>query len=273
MKPSTNKQEEKNISDKILTQYCTYEDYLDEQVTEKDLYYLQVGFVVKLVELGYRGNGDTLSRKEFEKKKRELAEQSKPIFQIQKLLSSAGQDLTNNIFLQELAKREEAVRSGKLTTIIFLRCFNKKSQEISGYIDYGHRLQMEDFVPYFERKKKLRPKPSDLSYYNWETQVVNSNDSLNFQVISDFTSFTNVDKITTESCGIEPTESENKKASKFSVVNNCTIGLQFKNKTDRKTINVDPSCKSVGDNSFRYQIESTDYLQIVIFDHSTRRMT
>jgi len=49
------------------------------------------------------------------------------------------------------------------------------------------------------------PKPSDLSYYNWETQVATSNSTPNFQVIADHEG-----------------------------------GLLFKNKRDRKIINVDP---------------------------------
>jgi hypothetical protein len=55
--------------------------------------------------------------------------------------------------------------------------------QVSGYIDYAHRLKSENFEPYFERKKKLMPKPSDLSYYNWETQHSTSNSTPNFQVL------------------------------------------------------------------------------------------
>lgn len=38
------------------------------------------------------------------------------------------------------------------------------------------------FEPYFDRKKKLMPKPSDLSFYNWETQTSTANATPNFQV-------------------------------------------------------------------------------------------
>jgi hypothetical protein len=38
------------------------------------------------------------------------------------------------------------------------------------------------FEPYFDREKKLMPKPSDLSFYNWETQTSTSNATPNFQV-------------------------------------------------------------------------------------------
>ena len=41
--------------------------------------------------------------------------------------------------LKALQQREESVRNGKLTTIVFIRDKNAKGQEVSGYIDYGHR--------------------------------------------------------------------------------------------------------------------------------------
>lgn len=46
----------------------------------------------------------------------------------------------------------------------------------------AHRLKAEDFEPYFNCSKRLLPKPSDLSYFNWETQRSTSNSSPNFQV-------------------------------------------------------------------------------------------
>ena len=225
-----------------IRSYATYEDYLDEQVTDRDLFYLNDEEMAReLVELGYRGSGDTLNRKEFEEKKREYQElnsQSKLKRGSQQIeLFCSGLDVSSNPFLSELAKREELVRNGKLTTIIFIRTTNNRGQEISGYIDLGYRLMTEsNFRLYFEEKKKLKPKPSDLSYYNWETQTANSSPTQNFQVIAD-----------------------------------NQHGLLFKNKRDRKVINVDPNAKDIGDNSQRLEIFCDDYLQIVIFDHSTRR--
>lgn len=63
--------------------------------------------------------------------------------------------LSNHVYhscSQALAEREELVRSGKLTTIIFIRDFNNKGQEVSGYIDLAHRMRTEDFVPIFEQR-------------------------------------------------------------------------------------------------------------------------
>jgi len=157
-------------------------------------------------ELGYRGSGETLKREEFEARKK-AAEEAKAskLRNAPKKLASADKDLSHYPFLHNLAEREDLVRNGKLTSIIFLRDKNSKGQEVSGYIDYAHRLKSENFESYFERKKKLMPKPSDLSYYNWETQHSTSNSTPNFQVIAD-----------------------------------NEAGLLFKNKRDRKVINVDP---------------------------------
>ncbi len=66
------------------------------------------------------------------------------------MLSSANKDLSGFPFLQALADREERVRNGRLTTIIFIRDITvkgigKPKREVSGYIDYAHRLKTENF--------------------------------------------------------------------------------------------------------------------------------
>lgn len=102
------------------------------------------------------------------------------------------------------------------------------------------------------------------SFYNWETQTSTSNPTPNYQVIAENAS-----------------------------------GLLFKNKRDRKILNVDPKVCSIptyletnsvsrinhkkytpslqaqtpGDNSTRTPIETDQYIQIVIYDHITRRKT
>lgn len=227
-----------DIADDAL-KYETYEQYLDSQISPMDIFYLEDQDLARqLVELGYRGSGETLKREEFEARKK-AAEEAKAskLRNAPKKLASADKDLSHFPFLHNLAEREDLVRNGKLTSIIFIRDKNSKGQEVSGYIDYAHRLKTENFEPYFERKKKLMPKPSDLSYYNWETQHSTSNSTPNFQVIAD-----------------------------------NEAGLLFKNKRDRKVINVDP--KSLpGDNSRRIEIKTHEYLQVVLYDHVTRRKT
>ena len=124
-----------------------------------------MGLARQLVELGYRGSGEILKRHEFEVRKQAIEEarvartRKKP-----KAMASAGKVLNGVPLLQALAQREEAVRSGKLTTIVFIRDKNEKGQEVSGYIDFAHRLKTENLEPVFEQLKRLLPKTSDLSF-------------------------------------------------------------------------------------------------------------
>ncbi|XP_036384010.1 cilia- and flagella-associated protein 299 [Megalops cyprinoides] len=221
--------------DNIVTDFQSYEDFLSSQVTSLDLYYLEDEDVARqLVELGYRGSGEVLKREEFETRKA-AAEAPRLTKSQQKTLASAGKELKDN-FLKALAEREEVHRSGKMTSIIFIRDRNAHGQEISGYIDYSHRLKSEDFEPYFNGKEKLLPRPTDLSFYNWETELCTSNDTANYQVIAENPS-----------------------------------GMVFKNKIDRKILSVDPKVPP-GDNSTRTPIQSDLYMQVVIYDHTNRRI-
>mmetsp|Transcript_22482 Transcript_22482/g.69638 ORF Transcript_22482/g.69638 Transcript_22482/m.69638 type:complete len:233 (-) Transcript_22482:137-835(-) len=220
----------------VADQYGTYEDYLDSQVNETDMFYLEDEDLARqLVELNYRGSGDTLKRQEFYSRKKQLEMRNTSNVNAPRKLASNNKDLSEHPFLQALANREELVRNGKLTTIIFIRDHNKKGQEVSGYIDYGDRLKNENFENYFDLKKRLMPKLADLSYLNWETQTSTSNSTSNFQVMAD---------------------GEN--------------GLLFKNKRDRKIINVDPDM-APGDNTTRTELHTPEYLQVVIYDHMPRR--
>ncbi|EER10461.1 conserved hypothetical protein, partial [Perkinsus marinus ATCC 50983] len=127
-------------------------------------------------------------------------------------------DVNYKAWLRHLAAREEMARSGKISCIIFIRDKNSKGQEISGYIDYGHRLRTDDFEAYFSREKRILPRPTDLCFYNWETQRCTANESPNFQVLPD-----------------------------------TKMGLLFRNKRDRKLIDVNPE-RDPGDNSERHDV-------------------
>ena len=145
------------VRDKVA-QFATYEDYLESQISEVDMFYLESEEVARqLVELGYRGSGDTLKRDEFEARKK--ADQEKHLHReaAPKPLASMGKPLADKPFLQALAAREELVRNGKLTCIVFVRDTNAKGQEVSGYIDYAHRLKTENWEPYFEGRAKVLP--------------------------------------------------------------------------------------------------------------------
>ncbi|XP_043968348.1 cilia- and flagella-associated protein 299 isoform X3 [Gambusia affinis] len=150
----------------FLTNFKDYEDYLDSKITPTDFFYLKSRELArKLVEHSHKGM--ILSREEFEERKAAAeaakAEQSSVFYNRSRpmTLASAGKELNDN-FLKALAEREEANRSGKMTSVIFIRDYNTLGQEVSGYIDYAHRLKTQDFEPYFCGKKRLMPGPSDL---------------------------------------------------------------------------------------------------------------
>ena len=151
-----------------ITRFLSYEEYLDSQIRTVDEFYLGDKELARdLVQLGYRGDGrDVLSREEFDDMKKMSRNTKADTNEDGKQLAHAGVNLSDCPFLLQLAHREELVRNGKLSTIVFVRDRNQKGQEVSGYIDFGFRMQTEDFKPYFKRKKRFLPRPSDLSYYN-----------------------------------------------------------------------------------------------------------
>lgn len=69
------------------------------------------------MELGYRGTGDPIKRNDFENRKRAAEQVRLSKRQAAKTLSSAGKDLSHSPFLQALADREEANRSGRVSVI------------------------------------------------------------------------------------------------------------------------------------------------------------
>ena len=223
--------------DAIVDSFATYEDYLDNQVTPVDMYYLENEQMARqLVELGYRGEGEILRREEFESRKEAMyvvtrqRANKKP-----KKLASAGKDLRNKPLLKALAQREEAVRTGKLATIIYVRDFNAKGHEVAGYIDYAHRLRTTDFEAVFDGKKTIMPTPRDLSYFNWQT--------MNSAV----------------------TSSEN-----WTVLTDDERGVLFKHARDGKIVDVDPDAEP-GDNTARFDLKTDEYHHVVLYDHITRR--
>ena len=53
--------DEVGLGSNVVTEFATYEDYLDSQISEIDMYYLEDEDLARqLVELGYRGSGETL---------------------------------------------------------------------------------------------------------------------------------------------------------------------------------------------------------------------
>ncbi len=85
----------------IVEKFETYEDYLDSQLTSNDMGYLEDEEMARqLVELGYRGLGDTIRREDFEARKKLLAERTSQKHIVPRKLASLDKDYTNAPFLQ-----------------------------------------------------------------------------------------------------------------------------------------------------------------------------
>ena len=100
------------------------------------------------------------------------------------------------------------------------------------------------------------PKPSDLSFYNWETQTSTSNATQNFQA--------RAARLCTSWAPRELGSSARRRdaglARRPQVIADNEAGLLFKNKRDRKVINVDPKSRP-GDNSRRIELQTHEYIQ------------
>ncbi|XP_026329864.1 cilia- and flagella-associated protein 299-like isoform X2 [Hyposmocoma kahamanoa] len=167
-------------ADRRLLFYDTYEDYLDSLIEIADLRNLRsITTARTIAELGYRAKGDTLSQKEFYKRRAAIGEVVFPTVKPYVLVSEVA-DLSDP-FNRELAIRERANRVGIIHTIIFLRHFTRGGFEISGYIDYAHRLLSENWGPFFKGNKRLWPRDNDLGYYHWRHGTVRSNMSRNYK--------------------------------------------------------------------------------------------
>ena len=225
----------------MLDPYDTYEEYLNFFISPKDINYLgNMDIARQLIELSLNIKTQILSKNDFYEKKNLLNEATKSRFE-SKIIKLSFKNVDENIykeepFLLEISKREEDILNGKLMTIIYLRSVvrnsKKKYIEISAYIDLCQRFKNEKFEKYYERKKVILPKQSDLSYYNWNTGICFSNDSENFKIDSN----------------IEKKE------------------LIFKTKRDRKKISVDINSKDPNIMKKKILSNIKQYKQIVFFD-------
>ena len=86
--------DESSVNLDVVEQFDTYEDYLDSQLTETDMNYLEDEEMARqLVELGYRGLGDTIRREDFEARKRLLQEKTNQKHAQPKQLASSDKEL------------------------------------------------------------------------------------------------------------------------------------------------------------------------------------
>ena len=287
-----------------LAEYATYEDYLDSQLTVDDYKYIESEDIMRaLVELGYRGTQDTLKRDEFQQRKANAAALLSTSNNSTTTASSTSSSssgalppklLTHTLasrplsslppFLRALAEREESIRTGRLSCIAYLRHHNAKGQEVSGYIDINDRMRADDWTDIWDGRRKVSVKPTDLSYYNWDSGIAVNTHSPNWQVKvddddMDVTAATSTTTNTANSAGSGGSSAAEKfkqpmggsgilsgSACPASAVKGG--GLLFKNKRDRKCMSVDPDPSvDCGDNSRRVVIETSEYVQCVIYDH------
>ncbi|XP_071446994.1 cilia- and flagella-associated protein 299-like [Hetaerina americana] len=150
--------------------------------------------------------------------------------------SSLQRKKQDDALMRELAIREKANRMGVLATVIFIRHFNAAGHELSGYIDYGDRLESEKWEAYFEGSKKLMPNQGDLAFVHWKHGTATWKSSRNFRVI------------------LDPKR-----------------GVIFQHRHDRKTISTDPQLDSPGCSTVRVIVSDSGYEQVVLYDHLARK--
>ena len=296
-----------------LSEYATYEDYLDSQLTSDDYKYIESEDIMRaLVELGYRGTQDTLKRDEFQTRKANhaaLLSSSNNTTSATTATASASSSasasgaalppklLTHTTasrplaslppFLRALAEREESIRTGRLSCIAYVRHHNTKGQEVSGYIDINDRMRSDNnnWIEIWDGRRKLTVKPTDLSYYNWDSGIAANTHSPNWQVKvddddMDVTAAAAASTAAAAAAGGEKVVKAVVGGGGGSGLSGLVCpasavkggGLLFKNKRDRKCMSVDPDpTVDCGDNSRRVVIETSEYVQCVIYDHMTRR--
>lgn len=120
----------------------------------------------------------------------------------------------------------------------------KSGFEVSGYIDFEHSLKQSnlmvegctDWLGVFQERVLLRPKPTDLSFYDWHKGAVHYNHSENYVVLHDV---------------------EN--------------GLIFMHRGDHKKICVDILREMYTNNCTREMHFSEKYGHVIFYDHVIRK--
>jgi len=228
-----------STKDRSVMDFASYEDFLDSLVTKHDRFYLEDrGMMRKAMELGHNQTRTTYTLEAFTQAKQEVMDRliNKRSTYKKPEVISAGRDFSHNILLRMLQQREEANITGKQSSIIMIRDFNEHGHEISGYIDFSHRLHTDDFRLIFDETKRLLPRKGDLSFMNWAKFQVFGHSSPNYELLT-----------------------------------TSSASMKFRNKRDNKIMNVDPMVKNCGENTSRTVIPAEDYKHVIIFDHYNRK--
>lgn len=274
----------------IVNRFENYYEFLGEFIKPEDRMYLEDEDLARDVKELYEINkGDIKSKSDFDRKKKEIEMRGKVDENKEKPLYSQGKTFDKGTFLYELAIREQEVRNGRKSTIIFIRYKDQTGKEHSAYIDYRERLKNDNFEEIFNGTKHLVPKPTDLSYYNWNLKKVFSNDSTFFRVDAgpkELLSFRNntdrkiinVDleylaKNPTLDVDRSPVELKKVESNIETILNNISskkkTGIRNKNHT---SVNKVKALQTLNKKITKVNVEEKDYgyQQIVIFDYQTR---
>ncbi|KAH8273820.1 hypothetical protein KR044_001145, partial [Drosophila immigrans] len=188
-----------------LLNFASYDNYLNSFVRTEDYRYIDSFLSIrKLVKLGYRGSGKVYEESEFYAMKKKLAEfiNPKPTALFGRFFKG-----TDNA-LKALMERESyniartiSVRTLHCTlehfiyyyiaffqTIIFVQLRQRNGFDVSGYIDFEQSLRdcttqkphHRNWRSVFEGKTLLRPKKTDLSYYDWHKGRLCHNNTDNY---------------------------------------------------------------------------------------------
>lgn len=225
-----------------LLQYNSYQHYLQSFITEQDISNINdESIILQLIELGYRNaTQSVLSRTEFTRYRLQAEKNvhdrinsnvTIPHQNIINYLDSNKIDPASSPLLHAISDRYESLRCNRLCTILYIRQYNTKQQEVSSYIDVSSRLDSITSADYI-----FQCKPNDLSYYNY--------------------------------CSLQCYVHSN---HRFQCHTDIQHGLCIKNKLDRKIININSMNNNEQSTTIRTEIKDNRYLQCVLFDHTTRR--
>ncbi|CAG0904948.1 unnamed protein product, partial [Darwinula stevensoni] len=148
----------------------SYEEYLDSQVTPLDVFLLQDRELArKMVELGYRGTGDIMTRRDFlaQLEPRERRSRAEGVGRREAEAGESGS------LSGEIARREEANLAGKINLLTW-----GGTGQVRRTIGEAHdRLNADGGLG---PGKTVVPRWSDLSYLCWDTGEMKVNASGNF---------------------------------------------------------------------------------------------
>jgi hypothetical protein len=276
--------------DEIVKQFDNYYQFLGEFIKDNDRKYLEDEDLARDVkELYDLNNGDIRCKADFDRKKKELEMLGKVDENKEKPLYSQNFKFQPKTFLYELQSREQEVRNGRKSTIIFIRYKDQLGKEHSAYIDYRERLKNDNFEEIFNGTKDLIPKPSDLSYYSWNQKKVCSNDSTFFRVDAgpkELLSFRNntdrkIINVDLEYLGKNPNLDVDRCPVELmkieSNIETILINISAKKKSSKSKNNVvihkkikEINLKTLNGGGKEMDEKDWGYQQIVIFDYQTR---